>query len=93
MNERRTTWSFGKGMGWAVPCGLGAMFGVRKRMAYAIGFDEDYSLLFVILAVFGVALWLGGLRRVPRERADQEDAIWQRVSDLSKAGDEDVEEE
>jgi hypothetical protein len=84
MSESKWTWSFGRGISWALPVGAGSLFGVRDALARSVAFGGDWSPLLLVFAAFGLALWLGGLRRVPGERALQEDDIRKRVEALSK---------
>jgi hypothetical protein len=87
MSDARWTWSFGKGIGWALPVGIGALFGVRNSLARSVAFGGDYSLLIPVFGVVGLALWLGGLRRISRPVAEQEADIRERVANLQKPKD------
>lgn len=80
--EAKWSWSFLKGLAWALPVGAGALLGVKKAMAYSIALNNDYSLLYLVFGVTGLALWLGGLRRIGRQQAGQEADIRQRVADM-----------
>lgn len=73
VGEEKWSWSMIKGLVWALPVGAGALLGVKKVMAYSIAFNNDYSLLFLVFIVAGLALWLGGFRRISRQHAEQEE--------------------
>jgi hypothetical protein len=81
-SEAKWSWSFLKGLAWALPAGGGALLGVKKAMAYSIAFNNDYSLLYLVFGVTGLVLWLGGLRRIGKQQAGQEADIRQRVADM-----------
>ena len=86
MNGARWTWSFRKGMGWALPVTVGALLGVKNVLAIAIAFHNDYSPLLLVFLSMGLALWLGGLRRIAAEAAREEADLRDRVAGLGKSG-------
>ena len=92
-NERSTkmknkwTWSPGRGFGWAVPVGVGALMGVKNQLAYSAAFNDDWSPLLLVFGAAALALWLGGMKRVSVDQISEEDKIRQRVADLQKPND------
>jgi hypothetical protein len=81
-SEAKWSWSFIKGFVWALPVGGGALLGVKKALAYSVAFNNDYSLLYLVFGVTGLALWLGGLRRISKQHAEQEADIRERVANM-----------
>ena len=84
MSESKWSWSFAKGISWAVPIGAGVLLGVKNTLARSVAFGDDYSPLFVVLGAAGLALWLGGLRRISKQRDEQEANIRERVASMQK---------
>ena len=64
MDKSKWSWHFGKGLSWAMPIGAGALFGVRTTLANAAAFNNDYTPMLFVLAAAGLALWLGGYKRI-----------------------------
>jgi hypothetical protein len=65
LRARQWTWSPLRGLAWGLPCGVGAMFAVKRKMALDIAFGGDYTMVWVILGTFVVTTGLGGLKRTP----------------------------
>ena len=87
MSESRWSWSFVKGLSWALIVGAGALLGVREELAHSAAFRGDYSPLLLVFGAAGLALWLGGLRRISKQRDDHEADIRERVANLQEPKD------
>lgn len=86
MAAAKWTWHFRKGLGWAAPIGIGAMWGFKNLIVNSIAYQNNYvPVIFPVIAA-GLALWLGGLRRVNAEVGAQADELRRRVEALDKSG-------
>jgi hypothetical protein len=88
MGKSRWSWSFARGIGWALGAGAGALFGAKFLLVRAAVSGGSYSPpLFLVFGVAGLALWLGGLRRISKRTDEQEASIRERVADMKKPKD------
>jgi len=82
--ETNWSWSFVKGIGWALSVGVGALFGVKNTLARSVAFGDDYSPLLFVFGAAGSALWLGGLHRIKKQGDEQDANIQERVADMQE---------
>ena len=71
MKKTRWSWSFAKGIGWALPFGAGGLYVIKDEMVRHIAYSNDYSYVYQIIFLMGLALWLGGLRRLNQQQDEQ----------------------
>jgi hypothetical protein len=87
MSKSKWSWSFARGIGWALGAAAGALFGVKSTLVRAAASGGSYSPLLLVFGAAGLALWLGGLRRISKGRDEQETSIRERVANMQKPKD------